>query len=403
MPRQRMAPGKWGKVTDRKVEITEVVNGKTKIVETRYYATTYVRLHSGKLREREVMSRKSAEDARRELLQRIDAELDAGEPTGVITSKTTLSELFEAWITAKVVEDGLKPQTAQGYRDAWRLHGEQQLGELRIAELTTSRANAHLQALPASAGKQTRIVLVGMYGLAARHDVVKVSPIDKTKLTKTVKKDVRALTGMELEQVRQAVKAYCTPTGRGGPRRGVMLPAYVELLAATGGRPAEVLAIRWPDVDLLADPATVTISGTLIDHGVIPGKPLHRQDARKGGAPPHTVVLPAFGVQVLTELYAITGPDGPVLTNRDGGWISPSNIATALREALSGHEHLVWVSPHSFRRSVATAVRNEMGVEAAQQQLSHAQLATTEGHYVQRVTAGPDTRAALDKWAGNAV
>lgn len=394
-----MEPGEHGKITEREVTNKIERNGKNK-TETLYYATTYVRLHSGKLREREAMSRKSAEDARRELLRRIKKELAEGEPTGVITGKTTLSELFDAWISAKVIEDGLKPQTEQQYRDTWRLHGHKQLGALRIGELTTGKADGHLKALPASAGKQTRIVLVGMYGLAARHDVVKASPIDKTKLAKGEAKDVRALTGMELEQVRQAVKTYCAPTGRGGPRRGVMLPAYVELLAATGCRSAEVLAIRWQDVDLLADPPTVTVAGQLIDHGVIRGKPLHRVDYRKHDAPAHTVALPQFGVQVLTELYAQTGPDGPVLTNRDGGWISASNIATALREALKPHEGLHWVTPHSFRRSVATEVRNGMGVEAAQQQLSHAQLATTEGHYVQRVTTGPDTRAVLDKWAG---
>lgn len=57
------------------------------------------------------------------------------------------------------------------------------------------------------------------------------------------------------------------------------------------------------------------------------------------------------------------------------------------------------MTPHSFRRSVATVVRDGLGVEAAQQQLSHAQLATTAEHYVQRVTAGPDTRAVLEEWA----
>lgn len=388
MPRQRLAPGEHGKITERERDGI-------------WYATTYVRLHSGKLREREASSRKSAEDARRELKRRIAAELAAGEPTGVINHRTTLSELFEAWIAAKVTEDGLKPQTAQHYRDVWRVHSNQQVGSLRITELTTSRADAHLKALPASAGRFTRIMLGGMYGLAARHDVVKASPIRETKLAKAVKRPARALTAIELEEVRQAVKVYAAPTGRGGPRRGVMLPAYVELLAATGVRPGEVLAIEWPDVDLLADPATVTVSGTLIDHGVIPGKPLHRQDSRKGDAPPHTVTLPRFGVEVLTELYSITGPDGPVLTNRDGGWISASNIASALREALAPHEHLRWVTPHSFRRSVATVVRDGLGVEAAQQQLAHAQLATTEGHYVQRVTAGPDARAVLDRWSSN--
>ncbi|MGK2868316.1 MAG: site-specific integrase, partial [Mycobacterium sp.] len=158
---------------------------------------------------------------------------------------------------------------------------------------------------------------------------------------------------------------------------------------------------RWEDVDLLGTPPTITVRGTVVDAGRVAGKPLHRQDGRKGGAPHHTVSLPAFGVQVLTDLYAATGPDGPVLTNRDGGLVALTNIRSALREALAAHEDLRWVTPHSFRRSVATVVRDGLGVEAAQQQLSHRQLATTEGHYVERVTSGPDTRAVLEKWSSN--
>lgn len=387
MPRQRLAPGEHGKITDTK-------RGEV------FYATTYLRLHSGKLREREASSRKSAEDARRELKRRIAAEIEAGEPTGVINQRTTLSELFTAWIAAKVSEDGVKDQTATGYRDTWRLHGERQIGALRITELSTSRADSHLKALPPSVAASLRVILVGMYGLAARFDTVRINPIREVRAVKSVKKPARGLSAMELECVRQAVKVYAERIGP-GPRRGRMLAAFVELMAATGARPGEVLAIRWADVDLLADPPTVTITGTLIDHGRVAGKALHRQDERKGGAPAHTVSLPAFGVQVLTELYAITGPDGPVLTNRDGGWISASNIASALREALATEEGLRWVTPHSFRRSVATVVRDGLGVEAAQRQLSHSQLATTEGHYLQRVTSGPDTRAVLDKWASN--
>lgn len=380
-----MAPGEHGKITERE-------SGGI------FYATTYLRLHSGKLREREASSRKSAEDARRELKRRIAAELEAGEPTGVINRRTTLAELFEAWLSAKVSEDGVKPQTETKYRDAWRLHGTEQLGALRIAELKASRADGLLKALPSSAAATLRVVLNGMYGLAIRFDVVSVNPITAAKIAKAEKVEPRALTAMEFEQVRQAVKVFCARRGP-GPRRAPMLPAYIELLAATGGRPGEVLAIRWEDVDLLANPPTVTISGTLIDHGRVTGQPLHRQDSRKLDAPAHTVTLPAFGVAVLTELYAVTGPTGPVLTNRDGGLVSASNIGAALREALADHDELAWVTPKSFRKTTATVVRDGLGVEAAQRQLSHKQLSTTEAHYVQRVTAGPDTRAVLDEWA----
>lgn len=129
---------------------------------------------------------------------------------------------------------------------------------------------------------------------------------------------------------------------------------------------------------LLSDPPTVAVSGTLIDHGRA-GTPLYRQDSRKGDAPAHAVLLPKFGVEVLTELFGRTGSvDGPVLVNRDGGWVSASNLASSLRDALKPHEHLRWVTPHSFCRTVGTVVRDGLGIEAAQAQLPHSQLSTTE-------------------------
>lgn len=385
MPRQRLAPGEHGKITCTRRD-------------GRHYATTYLRLHTGKRVEREAAG-KSAEDARRNLATRIAAELSVGTGTGTVNAKTTLDELFEVWMPAKIAEDRIGGRTQTLYRDTWRLHGKDQLGALRITELTTSYADAHLKSLPQSPGIYLRIILVGMYNLAVRFDVVKHNPMRETKTPKVEREKARALTAMELERVRQAIKVFCERKGP-GPRRAPMLPAFVELLAATGDRPGEVLAIDWDEVDLLGNPATVTASGTVQDAGRVAGKPLHRQDWRKGRAPAHTVTLPKFGVEVLTELYSITGPSGTVLKNRNGGLLSLSNIRSSLREALEPHEDLRWVTPHSFRRSVGTVVAEGLGIDAAQQSLGHAQRETTERHYVQRSTSGPDTRAVLDKWAG---
>jgi len=109
-------------------------------------------------------------------------------------------------------------------------------------------------------------------------------------------------------------------------------------------------------------------------------------------------VLPRFGVDALTALIADTGGlEGPVFVNRDGGWISKANMRRALRATLP--DDLAWVTPHSFRRTVATVVRDAHGPAAAQQQLSHAKLATTEAHYLQRQTSGPDVRETLDRYA----
>jgi integrase len=315
-----------------------------------------------------------------------------------VTERTSLSELFEIWIETKELVDGVSEQTVQAYREVWRVHGAQQLGALRVTEMPTSHADARLQQMgPRTQAMRLRMILSGMYGLAVRYDVLTVNPIREARTVKTERKPPRAATQAEFERVRAAVRIY-TNRKAPGPRPGRLLAAFVELLAATGARPNEVLALRWSDVDLLADPPTVTITGTPIDHGRIPGKPLHRQDARKGDAPPHTVLLPRFGVEALTALVAESGMDGPVFANRTGGWMSLCNMRRSLRAALPAD--LSWVTPHSLRRTVATVVRDARGPAQAQQQLSHAKLATTEAHYLQRQTRGPDVRAVLDKYAG---
>ncbi|MGA7130968.1 MAG: tyrosine-type recombinase/integrase [Mycobacterium sp.] len=378
MPRERLRPGEHGSIT-------------VKASGGMFFASTYVRDADGKRRRVERSSSKSVEDARR-ILQRHLTNRRAPLSGQAVTERTSLSELFELWVETKELVDGVSDQTAQAYRDVWKVHGKHQLGALRVTELPTSRANAYLQQIGSSTqAKRLRMILSGMYGLVVRYDVLAVNPIREARTVKTERKPARAAAATEFERVR----AY---TGRKAPglRPGRLLAAFVELLAATGARPNGLLALRWSDADLLADPPTVTIAGTLIDHGRIAGNPLHRQDTRKGDAPPHTVLLPRFGVEALTALVAES--DGPVFANRDGGWMSLTNMRRSLRAALPAD--LSWMTPHSLRRTVATVVRDARGPAQAQQQLSHAKLATTEAHYLQRQTRGPDVRAVLDKYAG---
>jgi integrase len=59
-----------------------------------------------------------------------------------------------------------------------------------------------------------------------------------------------------------AVDAWMTKK-RPGPKPNMDMPDIVDLLLATGCRIGEVLAIRWSEVDLAADPPTVSITGTI--------------------------------------------------------------------------------------------------------------------------------------------
>jgi integrase len=225
----------------------------------KHYASTYVRDSDGKRRRVERSSSKSAEDARRGL-QRHLAQRRAPVSGRELTDKTTLSELFEVWITSKQAVDGVRPQTVDHYRMVWRVHGAGQLGALRIGELSTSRAHDHLQGIGSpSQASRLRMIMADMLSMAARFDAITINPMREVKTTRKERKPARALTASEFDRVRVAVNAYANRRGP-GPRPGRLLPAFIELLAATGCRPNEVLALRWSDVDLLGDPPTVTIA-----------------------------------------------------------------------------------------------------------------------------------------------
>jgi len=393
-----MKPGMWGKITTKQT-------GKDK-----FTSSTYVRDSDGRRRQVE-RSGTSVEDAERNLKEHLQ-ERRAPITDSAVNDRTTLDQLFTVWIGTK----DIAPQSIKNYKDTWKVHGKKQIGALRILEFPTSRAEQHIQRVAAkapSSARQLRIVLLGMFKLAVRYDVLDYNPIREASRPTSKKKPVQVLSSEDFTRVRDAVKTYCAGrVGVGGPKPGRLLPAFVDVLISTGLRPNEVLGLRWHEVDLLATPPTVTVTGKLVPSGKVEGMPLHRQEYRKAGAPDHTVILPRLAVEALATLFGESFPDGmdqaddteqpvdterPVFANRNGEWMDLHNLRRAFRAAMP--EDLKWVVPYTTRRTVATLLRNELGAVQAQAQLSHAQLSTTE-RYMQRQTHGPDAREALDRYAG---
>lgn len=84
MPRERMKPGTWGKITVREI-------GPDKFV-----ASTYARGRDGRRRQPERIG-KSEEDARRKLLEHLQKSSTPPKASGAaITERTSLAQLFDA-------------------------------------------------------------------------------------------------------------------------------------------------------------------------------------------------------------------------------------------------------------------------------------------------------------------
>jgi integrase len=164
----------------------------------------------------------------------------------------------------------------------------------------------------------------------------------------------------------------------------------IDMHLGTGCRIGEVLALRWADVDF--ENGTVTVNGTIVQ---LKGRGTVRQPKPKSDSSRRTLRLPVFVLEMLARRSQESSCDlmTPVFSSRTGSWKAPHNVRTQWREARAGTA-LEWVTPHTFRKTVATEVRRQRDLGTA-----HSSERVTDDHYVEEPDEAPDVTEVLDQLA----
>lgn len=131
----------------------------------------------------------------------------------------------------------------------------------------------------------------------------------------------------------------------------------VERCAAGAGvRPARPAAGRAARVDVTRLPATVRLCGTIVSPA---GMPTHRRSHPKTMKSTRTVSVPSFAAEMLRARLVATASDAPgspdLLQPQHGTPFTTNNIRRRLRAVLE-EAGIEGVTPHSFRRTVATVL-----------------------------------------------
>lgn len=309
----------------------------------------------------------------------------------VIDRTTTINDLARLWL-AGMGADGHHSDTTLGlYESAIAVHIVPALGDVRVGEVTVGLLDRFLRARKTpSVAKRCRVVLTAMMALAARHDAIDHNPVRETASRAPTKSVVRAMTVDEVAELRALVAGWAGGNNH-GPPRALDLPEILDVMIGTGARIGEVLAIRCDDLDLDATPPTVTITGTIVRN--------RRQGHGKTSASRRQVAIPAFTVAALRRQLArdLPAEDGLVFPSRSGGPRTTHNVRRQLREARG--DDFDWVSPHVFRKTVATAIERSADIEAAAAQLGHAGPDVTRAHYVEKTGVAPDMRHVLERFS----
>jgi len=142
---------------------------------------------------------------------------------------------------------------------------------------------------------------------------------------------------------------------------------------------------------------SVAIRGTIVTPR---GEPPYRQDHPKTARSRRTMAIPSFTAEALRRRLAVlddTSPDALVFQSRNGTPLTMNNVRCQLRHVLD-LDGIEGVTPHSVRRTVATAINDEMDVEMASELLGHMDSKITVQHYIRRSEiVNPATAEVLER------
>ncbi len=359
---------------------------------TGYRARCRYRDFDGRTRsvERHGRTKGAAEQALRVAL-RDRVRVDVGE--GGITAETKVAVLAESWY-ASVLKQDRSPNTTAAYRSRIDRLIVPGLGALRVREVTVGVVDRFLALVTdkhgPSAAKQTRAVLSGMVGMAARHDAMERNVVrDAGAIASSPSKEApRALTIGQLRQLR----AFLTYDDV-ALRRDI--PEFVDFLMSTGVRIGEAAGLTWGAVSL--EEGWIEVRSTVVR---ITGQGLINKPKPKTKSGYRRLALPSWMVAILRRRHNGQAVNAPVFPAPLGGLRDPSNTQADLRDAFRA-AGMEWATSHIVgRKSVATAMDFAgLTARAAADQLGHSTPTITQDRYFGRKVAATGAAGVLEALA----
>ncbi|MBK7622379.1 MAG: site-specific integrase [Kineosporiaceae bacterium] len=327
----------------------------------------------------------------RDLVRDRVAALVAREAAGraVPHERWTLAAYLQHWL-AEVVRPTRAPRTYQGYEAVVRRHLPPAIGHRPLARLSTRDVHLVLAQVRASGASPRQVqwvhaVLRTALTSATREELTTRNVALLVHTPTVVSRIGRALSVPETRRILQAAA-------------GDRLEAVFVLAVHLGMRQAELLGLRWVDVDLAAGRLQVAHSLQRVDGRLALVAP-------KTPASHRTLPLPAPVITALVEHRARQAGErdlagaawvdsGMVFTTAIGGPLSPDAVRrswTRIRPAVTGR-----VRFDDLRHTCLTLLLNERTPPHVVQQIAgHAALYATMTIYAHASTE--QRRAALDQ------
>lgn len=385
MAREPLPLGTWGSV-----KVSRIAAGT-------WGARAKYRDMDGKVRIVEARGG-SAASARRNLLQKF---ADRKTPRyGLVNPRSKINELVEVFLVELQASDKAD-RTKDKYAYCIKKYIAPAIGEIRVGEATSGVIDNFIRKLVEDAGPSTArscgAVMSWMFKLALRHDAITVNPVIGVSIPRNKTAKPQALDATQYQDLREKLIGWETAPALGRPR-SQELHEIADCLIATGARPGELFALRWDDIDLVADPPTVFINATVIRTST---GGVRIQDHPKSQHGIRHLTLPDFLVEQLQERRKrqeethAPNPLNLVFPSSTGTVCDANNVGKLWRKVADSLGY-TWVTLKTFRKANATLIARTLGPEAAAYQAGHSKVSMTQEHYIEELREALDTRSVVD-------
>lgn len=361
-----------------------------------WYARARYRHEDGVVRPHEVAG-KTPKAAKSNLKRQFEEWAD--KESSALGSRSKVPEAMAehlTWVADEVAAGRMSPGTLRTYESVWRNHLEPAVRGWTLADVTPQRIDRLLKAIAADQSQNIaltcRALLSSALKVARRYGAITTNPMHDTRPVAVPRpKQHVYLTQDDAVTLMRRLLAD-------DEAHRLDIPDLVLWMLLTSERIGNALAAEWPRIDLEAGVARL---GKIVVWVKETGLVVRDEDS-SSKAKGRTIALPAVAVEMLARrrahrpswarfVFPHTKADAP----RD-----PSNTSRAIKAAVT-RAGFPWVTPHVFRKTVATALGDtDVQTRAVSDYLGHAKEGQTFGTYIGRRVGDLEVRDRLDDFYG---
>lgn len=326
----------------------------TKNGETRYLFQTYLGIDPATGKERRTTRRgfktmKEAKQAERNLLLDVEENgLPSNQSDGF--QDPTFEELAQLWL--ENYKTTVKPSTFENVKSKVEKMTEEHFKELKLKKITV----AYCQRVVIELSKNYVLynhylsVINRIFKYAVLMDILNTNPLDKVIKPKS-RQTQRKGNFLTKEELKEFLKLAQTAT------LSYFFP-LVHLMAYTGLRQGEALALKWSDIDFENKKITVNKTAARIKEKQTLQTPKTKNSKRVISIDPTTLSILRSWKKDQIKIYFkngkhFEGDENFIFTNQRGEWVHIHNFIRYFKRFIADHK-LKPITPHGLRHTHAS-------------------------------------------------